>query len=62
MAIDNGSYDAKRTAEIAAYPEVASSRTYMAPFGGLLRKDGRPDFSGQAENVWDGGIRHRCGS
>ena len=49
MAIDNGSYDAKRTAEIAAYPEVASSRTYMAPFGGLLRKDGRPDFSGQAD-------------
>ena len=49
MAVDNGSYDPKRTADIAAYPEVLSSRTYMAPLGGLLSPDGRPDMAIQAE-------------
>lgn len=49
MAIDNGGYDAKRISEIAAFPEVKSSRTYMAPFGGVMGPDGRPDFAVQAE-------------
>ena len=49
MAIDNGAYDAKRDAEVAAFPEVVSSRTYMAPFGGLIGPDGKPDLNVNAE-------------
>lgn len=49
MAIDNGGYDAKRIAKIAAFPEVKSSRTYMAPSGGILGPDGRPDLAIQPE-------------